>query len=104
MAALESSRPSAIRRTVSLCEAVYAGEARVESVTARLVPSLPDEWPGYVPLLIDPDCSVLDRVGPAALVDAILAKRNLGTRMSCARLWRPFGCCRIPSPNPTRWT
>ena len=84
VAALESSRPSAIRRTVSLCEAVYAGEARVEGVTARLVPSLPGEWPGYVPLLIDPDCSVLDRVGPAALVDAILTKRNLGTRMDMA--------------------
>ena len=84
VAALESPRPSAIRRTVSLCEAVYAGEARVEDVTARLVPTLPCEWPGYVPLLIDPDCGVLDRVVPAALVDAILAKRNLGTRMDMA--------------------
>jgi xanthine dehydrogenase accessory factor len=84
VAALESPCPSAIRRTVSLCEAVYAGQARVEGVTARLVSALPGEWPDYVPLLIDPDCGVLDRVVPAALVDAILAKRNLGTRMDMA--------------------
>jgi len=82
--ALESPRPSAIRRTVSLCEAVYAGEAQVEGITARLVSALPSEWPGYVPVLIDTDCRVLQKADLAALVDAILAKRNLGTRMDMA--------------------
>lgn len=84
VAALESSRPTAIRRTVSLCRAVYDGEATVEGLTARLVDALPEENTPWVPLLIDPACSILKTTRPAALVDAILAKRNMGTTMDMA--------------------
>jgi xanthine dehydrogenase accessory factor len=86
--ALETERPTAIRRTVSLCEAVYEGSTRVEDVEARLAGS-PDEalalaGDRLVPLLVDPDGSTIERLRPAALVDAIIAKRNLGTRRGLA--------------------
>ena len=84
--ALETARPSAIRRTVSLCEAMYDGEARVEGVRAVRCASAPGSWaPGDpVAILDDPGCLSLAGLRPAALVDAIIAKRNLGTRMDQA--------------------
>lgn len=84
--ALESERPSAIRRTVSLSEAVYDGEAEVEGVRAVRCDRIPGAWkPGDpVALLVDPACRCLEEARPLALVDAILAKRNLGTRMDMA--------------------
>ena len=39
---------------------------------------------GAVAVLADPDCALLPQLHPAALVDAILAKRNLGTRITDA--------------------
>ncbi|MCD7749620.1 MAG: molybdenum hydroxylase, partial [Oscillospiraceae bacterium] len=42
VAALESPRPTTIRRNVALSRAVYTGEAAVEDVTARLVSALPE--------------------------------------------------------------
>jgi len=86
--ALEIGRPTAIRRTVALSEAVYEGSARVEDVEARLVPGV-DEALALaggliVPLIVDPEGSTLSRLRPLALVDAIIAKRNLGTRRGMA--------------------
>ncbi len=84
--AVETPAPSAIRRTVALSEAVYAGEAEVEGVRAVRCAAVPAAWaPGDpVPVLVDPDLACLDSLRPAALVDAILAKRNLGTRLAMA--------------------
>ena len=84
--ALESANPSAIRRTVSLCEAMYDGTARVEGVTGIRCDQVPEFWePGDpVPVLDDPEARCLGRLAPAALVDAIVAKRNLGTRRGLA--------------------
>ena len=84
--ALESPNPSAIRRTVSLSEAMYEGTARVEGVTGIRCDRVPEFWePGDpVPVLDDPECRCLERLAPAALVDAIVAKRNLGTRRGMA--------------------
>ena len=90
--ALETARPSAIRRTVSLAEAMYDGTAEVEGILARRCSEVPARWaPGDpVVLLEDPDCALLTQLSahlaPAALVDAIIAKRNLGTRMDMAPL------------------
>ncbi|MCD8116495.1 MAG: aminotransferase class V-fold PLP-dependent enzyme [Oscillospiraceae bacterium] len=72
VAALECSRPTAIRRNVALSQAVCTGgEATVEDVTARLVSSLPEEETAFVPLLIDPDCEMPpvlpDRFEPGTL-------------------------------------
>jgi len=91
VAALELEQPSAIRRTVCLGEAMYEGAAEVEGVRAVRVAS-PEALreallhPGPVPVLADPGCAVLSALRPLALVDAILAKRNLGTRIGMAEV------------------
>jgi xanthine dehydrogenase accessory factor len=86
--ALESPRPSAIRRTVSLSEAMYDGSATVEGVRALRCQRLPEHWePGDpVALLADPEGRLLQQIRPLALVDAIIAKRNLGTHLAMAPL------------------
>ena len=83
----ETASPTAIRRTVAFSECVRTGETRVEDVTARRaqveeVPALLAR--GIVPVLVDPDGSSIPRLCPEAVVDAILAKRNLGTRITDA--------------------
>jgi xanthine dehydrogenase accessory factor len=92
VAALETAKPSAIRRSVCFSEAVYDGHALVEGVSASLVHE-PGELEalaairgehGGVPLLVDPEAETLEVLRPAALVDAIIAKRNLGTRRDMA--------------------
>lgn len=85
---LEIEAPLAIRRSVSLSEAVYDGKQTVEDVTAVLIQSpgqAPDCWnSNLVPILIDGDCSTCPALQPAIVVDAILAKRNLGTSRQLA--------------------
>lgn len=85
---LEAAYPAAIRRQVSLSEAVYEGSATVEGLTARLikdVSEMEDVWAaGEVPMLVDPEGKCLEAVKPAVLVDAIIAKVNLGTHRGMA--------------------
>lgn len=92
---LEIPQPSAIRRQVSVSEAVYQGTASVEGMTARLIPDLSHLSQtleaGEVPLLIDPEGACISRLKPTVVVDAILAKRNLGTRRDMAPLTIALG-------------
>ncbi len=82
---LETEAPMAIRRTVSLCEAARLGVMRVEDVIARRIADeagmLACYAAGEVPLAVDPAGEWIVRLRPACVVDAILAKRNLGTRL-----------------------
>lgn len=87
---LETEHPAAIRRQVSLCEAVYEGEAVVESMKGVLI-STADEMnqviaEGHVPVLVDSAGKCIARLKPDAVVDAILAKVNLGTNRNMAGL------------------
>lgn len=88
VAVTECANPSAIRRRAALCEAVWQGKATVEGVTCRRVDD-PDEaarvaQAGEVPLLVDEHADCVSALRPAAVVDAILAKRNLGTHRGMA--------------------
>ena len=88
VAVTECANPSAIRRRVALCEAVWQGQATVEGVSCHRVEdadaavrvSQADE----VPLLVDERADCVTALRPAAVVDAILAKRNLGTSREMA--------------------
>lgn len=97
---LETTRPAAIRRQVALCEAVYEGEATVEGLRAVRIEALEQAqsvWAqGAVPVLVDPEGACIARAKPEVVVDAILAKRNLGTRRDMAPLTiaRPRLCSR----------
>ncbi len=93
--ALEVARPSAIRRKVAFSEAVYDGAATVEGVTAVRIDGIEQidgvMSKGDVPLLIDPAGESIRRLKPDAVVDAILAKRNLGTTLDMAPLTVALG-------------
>ncbi len=85
---LETGYPSAIRRHVAFSEAVYDGFSEVENV--RCIHGKDYEEAkeilagGDVALLVDPECRVLERARPWALIDGILAKKNLGTNRDMA--------------------
>ena len=93
--ALETTKPSAIRRQVAISEAVYDGKATVEGMTAIRIgdPAACNEaWnAGYVPLLVDPEGLCIAQLKPAVVVDAMIAKRNLGTHMNMAPLTIALG-------------
>lgn len=86
----EIEQPMAVRRTVSFCEAVYDGNTRVEGVEAQLARKTDDPvsiWAGgKIPVLVDPAAESKHTLKPHVLVDAILAKENLGTAMTDAPL------------------
>lgn len=92
---LEAAHPAAIRRQVSLCEAVYEGETTVEGLHAVKIGTLEEAdavWSaGAVPVLVDPDGKSIARAKPAVVVDAILAKKNLGTTREMAPLTIALG-------------
>ena len=86
----EVSKPQAVRRNVSFCEAVYEGTKTVEGKTARLVSSAGETraaWKaGQLALIVDPDVTILSDIKPDIEIDAIIAKKNLGTRITDAEL------------------
>lgn len=92
---LEAEHPAAIRRQVSLCEAVYEGKTTVEGLRAVHIASLAEAeavWAsGAVPILVDPKGEIIAAAKPAVVVDAILAKRNLGTTRDMAPLTIALG-------------
>lgn len=93
--ALESERPSAIRRLAAFCEAVYDGESTVEGVTAYRADSIDaakaliDE--GKLAILCDESADAIKALKPDIVVDAIIAKRNLGTNKGMAKLTIALG-------------
>lgn len=87
---LETKMPAAIRRQVSVCEAVYDGETIVEGMKAIRIFSWKQAEKiiesGAVPVLVDPEGASIDMLHPRVVIDAILAKRNLGTHRKMAPL------------------
>lgn len=84
----EIEHPTTIRRTVAFSDAVTNREQTVEGVTARRAETWEEAaaWlkRGWIPVLVDPDCTCRKMLRPDVLVDAILAKRNLGTSIDDA--------------------
>ena len=81
---LDVEKPTAIRRTVAFSEAIVHGKQTVEDVTARLATAETAEETmaaGMIPVLVDPEGRSIPTLRPDVLVDAILAKRNLGTKI-----------------------
>ena len=87
---LETDHPAAIRRQVALSEAVYSGSTCVENVEAvriENVEQMRQVWEeGKVPVLVDPKGESIRLLKPKVVVDAILAKKNLGTTKDMAPL------------------
>jgi xanthine dehydrogenase accessory factor len=92
---LEIENPAAIRRQVALCEAVYTKITEVEGLRAVRIDRYEEAeavWQeNSVPILIDPKGVSIGALKPAVVIDAILAKRNLGTRRDMAPLTIALG-------------
>jgi xanthine dehydrogenase accessory factor len=90
----ETPQPTVVRRKVALADAVYEGRAEVEGLQGVLaleadVSELLAR--GVVPILVDPGAWAGRRLEPDLVVDAIMAKRNLGTRITDAPLVLALG-------------
>ena len=81
-------QPTSIRRTVCVSEAIRHGSATVEGVEAVFAKDAAEAKTlaesGRVAVLADPQADCVRELKPDALVDAILAKKNLGTRITDA--------------------
>ena len=84
----EIEEPLTVRRMVAFSRAVYEGEAVVEGITGVRVQT-PEEirkaqQAGKIPVLVDPHAAIRTAYQPDVLIDAILAKKNLGTEVTDA--------------------
>ncbi|GFN36780.1 selenium-dependent molybdenum cofactor biosynthesis protein YqeB [Tepidimicrobium xylanilyticum] len=80
---LEIDKPLTVRRSVAFSEAVYEGETKVEGIKGVLAGYLKDIYRileiGHIPVCVDANGELIDKIKPLAVVDAIMAKRNIGT-------------------------
>ncbi len=92
---LEAESPSAIRRQAAVCEAVYDGEKTVEDMKAVKAESVEAAFGilknKNVPVLVDENASAVLKIKPDILVDGILAKKNMGTKINMAALTIALG-------------
>lgn len=92
---LETANPSAIRRNVAFCEAVYQGTQTVEDMTCHLAESVEQAQrflaEGKLTVLVDPVGESIRELRPLAVVDGILAKKNLGTSRDMAPITVALG-------------
>ncbi len=84
----EIANPLMVRRSVSFGEAVYATQIEVEGILARLASDMSEVHLslslGIIPVLVDPQADCRAELLPIAVVDAIMAKSNLNTRITDA--------------------
>ncbi|ERK29138.1 selenium-dependent molybdenum cofactor biosynthesis protein YqeB [Clostridium intestinale] len=92
---LEIENPTCIRRAVSFSEALFENEIEVEgikSVRVRNLEEIEDAWKNNkVPVIVDPKGSYINLLKPKAVVDGILAKKNLGTYINMAPITIALG-------------
>lgn len=84
----EIAVPLTVRRTVALSRAVYEGKAEVEELCGFLADSREKAQEimgrGDIAVIVDTEAESRKWYGPDVIVDAILAKRNLGTQITDA--------------------
>lgn len=85
---LEIEKPSVIRRKVSFADTIYETNFSVEDVASKLVSNTSEIAEcfskGIIPIMIDPEGTIINKLKPDVVIDAILAKKNLGTKRNMA--------------------
>ena len=80
--------PTAIRHTVSFCPAIVNGEAYVEGIRGVRVNNAEEAFAamerGEIAVLADPEANIIKEMQPPVVVDAILAKYNVNTKITDA--------------------
>lgn len=86
----ETAQPTSVRRTVCFSRCIYEGRAQVEGIKAVLARSrhevhqIAEE--GNIAVLVDPEAHICREMHPDAVVDAIIAKKNMGTHIEDAEI------------------
>ncbi len=88
-------QPTAVRRTVAFSQCLYDGCITVEGITARQAADKAQAETilaaGDIPVLADPQAHILNELSFPVVVDAILAKKNLGTTIHDAPIVLALG-------------
>lgn len=91
----ETEKPTTIRRTVSFSEAIYEKSVTVSGVECKLVEKEGEIFTfldkNIIPIMVDPMCKIIEQIKPNIVVDAIIAKKNLGTKIDDAPLTIALG-------------
>jgi xanthine dehydrogenase accessory factor len=92
---LETDYPTSIRRNVCYSEAIYTDKITIENATAIKVNDLNEIlkcWQNNkIPIAVDPQGKFIEMLKPKVLVDAIIAKKNLGTKINMAEITVALG-------------
>ncbi len=92
---LEIEKPTAIRRNVAFSDAIYNGKAEVEGIKAIRAYNLDDINNAFknkfIPIVVDANGEFINKIKPFVVVDAILAKKNLGTNKEMAPITIALG-------------
>ncbi len=85
---LETKCPLVVRRTVAVASAIFDGAAMVEDMKSVRIDSVEEFTKGshIIQVLIDPDGKSIEKVSPGLVVDAVMAKKNIGTTKDMAPL------------------
>ena len=85
---LESLHPTCIRRKVSVAQAIYDDMVEIEDIRAVRCENGEDIKAAlrksYVAVVVDPQGKFIEELAPLAVVDGIIAKKNLGTNRQMA--------------------
>lgn len=83
---LETACPTTVRRKVAFSPVVYQGEQVVEGIKGVLVDNCDKAREviknGDIPVMVDPKAESVKEMKPDVLVDAIIAKYNVGTTIN----------------------
>ena len=84
----EIEKPTTVRRAVSFSTAVFEKEHTVEGIKARLCNNLEEVenvlGNKEIPVIIDPGAKSVKDLKPEVVIDAIVAKKNVGTNITDA--------------------
>ena len=86
----EVAEPTMVRRTVAFSQAVYDKEIEVEGIKSVLASEKQDIYKiiedGNIAILVDEEANIVDEIKPDIIIDAIIAKENLGTNINDAQI------------------
>lgn len=86
----EISEPTMVRRTVAFSQAVYDKEVEVEGIKAVLASEKEEInkiiQDGNIAIFVDEEAKIVGEIKPEIIIDAIIAKKNLGTNINDAEI------------------
>jgi xanthine dehydrogenase accessory factor len=81
---IEIEKPLCVRRTVSFCEALFEKQVEVQGIAGTLVHGRAGVFEAWarkrIGIVVDPFWQIIAELKPDVVIDAILAKKNTGTR------------------------